>query len=60
MRGKDEPGFWRRQDAAVEVEYVLIMAFVIVPLSLALPGFIIWTNREFFERLDFWTHLPFP
>jgi len=53
-------GFWGREDAAVEVEYMLILAFVIVPLSLLLPGVIIATNASYFERLDYWVNLPFP
>ncbi len=53
-------GFWRSQDASAEVEYLLTMALVIVPLCLVMPGPIIAYNAMFFERLDLWINLPFP
>ena len=59
-RSRGKAGFWRREDASIEVEYVLILAFVIVPLCLVLPAIIISTNANYFGRLDFWVNLPFP
>ncbi len=46
--------------ATSDVEYILLVALVILPLCLIIPYVIIDTNASFFDRINIFVNLPFP
>jgi hypothetical protein len=50
----------RREDASVEIEYVLTLALVILPLILTVPAVLTVTNASFYRRADLVLSSPYP
>ena len=63
MRGREIErslqGLLADENGTSDVEYILITAFIVLPLF-AMPALIMRTNAWFFERVVTWTNLPFP
>jgi len=47
------------EQATSDVEYILLTAFVVLPLF-AVPPLIISANADFYHRAQPWIDLPFP
>jgi hypothetical protein len=52
-------GLFRDDHGTSDVEYILLTALIVIPL-LVVPALIIQSNRAFWDRVSYWTSLPFP
>jgi Flp pilus assembly pilin Flp len=50
----------REDTGSSEVEFILLTAFVVIPLTVVLPGYLVLTFRHAYERIGWWINLPIP
>ena len=48
------------ESGSSEVESILILALVVMPLTAIIPIILIKSFTEFFGRVGWWINLPFP
>jgi Flp pilus assembly pilin Flp len=52
--------FCLEESGSSEVEFILLTAFVVVPLTFVLPAYLVGTFRGAYGRIGWWINLPIP
>jgi hypothetical protein len=51
---------WTDEGATSDVEYILLVGFVVLPLCYFVPRAVIGVNAHVFDRINIVVNLPFP
>jgi hypothetical protein len=51
---------WADEGATSDVEYILLVGFVVLPLCYFVPWAVISVNAHVFDRINIVVNLPFP
>ncbi len=51
---------WADESATSDVEYILLVGFVVLPLCYFVPWAVISVNAHVFDRINIVVNLPFP